>query len=860
MNNPKKKPDDSQSGPDYWSGLDWLKQGNPKQACESFRKAVQANPLNDHAWCMLSKTQLAEGHLDDASMSALKAYIAKPESLPNLLQYADTLINLKSFDQAETILRQAMEAKPETPETHATLGRIFLLQGKTQWALDACKSAMAIDPWCQRAYAVQNTAMAQTHQGICYLTCPDDMANPNLVYSIYSLCHLLNSVGQRSIVFHQKKPYQTKSMGAPPPIHWLDDFPILQKKDTLLLPGVLASKIPSIRHLTCKIILYMTSPDELTENDVQHLRNEKEYYHKVICTDEDHLETIKWITGHQPCRLPEPTSPPTAPIDAFAKKPTALYHSQRTPLAKLMQSTPELSVISLTYPWQDLRAMEWADKIKAFEDSDFLIEFSSSDASLLDCKLALQRGCIPILISPNQSYPNQTWANYCIRLPDQDALTAIKSIADVFNKRRYHDKPVRQMQQEARNSMASRERRDSIIREWCDIFDIPLSSSQPTQEPPKINFHLSNFRCNIPLESPEDIQKAVMWQRVADHLSENKLTEPSVLDINTSSFMPAWLLPPGTVYYGLSHSFHGLSPNLKTATERQFGILADLINPLPEEMSFDILIGLNFGKNECPETFASMIANAIQRVKAGGIILLEIADQQEKLPVIMRTLLKHTEECHIEYVRPWASEAINPQNGNFTAEEMIQSTNELELSLPNLPELHRNALIIAKRAKNTSGIEPSQDTHYRKIGKILVPSNHAVPKVILAGDENEEIDIIIKNIEKNTSLNDCLIIVPNKGTYNRIEQALQSGKINYNNEQSSNGVAMCRPPCDFTKRHKVVIMPCWDGNHWFPDMSEYERSCKLRKLRSLAMNQLIIIASEKRYGSNSELSKHIAEL
>ncbi|WP_263374217.1 tetratricopeptide repeat protein [Granulicella aggregans] len=128
------------------AGAAALRRGDAKEAEESFRRALQANPASADAYLGIGLAELRENLLEDAVRSLSKASELNP-SLPSAHMFDGiALFQMNSFDEAADQLRQEIKLQPKSTEALTWLGIIELQAGHPKQAAVPFDQAGTLSP------------------------------------------------------------------------------------------------------------------------------------------------------------------------------------------------------------------------------------------------------------------------------------------------------------------------------------------------------------------------------------------------------------------------------------------------------------------------------------------------------------------------------------------------------------------------------------------------------------------------------------------------------------------------------------------------------------------------------------------
>lgn len=162
-------------GASLFLGIDYLKLGYPANAIQPLEAALRSQPSNREARralaaCYVDQDQYRQAAEQFRALSSAEAdraealytlgqgYLKLAKHLANLMSRryqnsawanrlaGDLLAESLRWADAALLYRQAVMLDPGQPETHASLGKVYLMQGKAEAAEEQLKGALKLDP------------------------------------------------------------------------------------------------------------------------------------------------------------------------------------------------------------------------------------------------------------------------------------------------------------------------------------------------------------------------------------------------------------------------------------------------------------------------------------------------------------------------------------------------------------------------------------------------------------------------------------------------------------------------------------------------------------------------------------------
>jgi superkiller protein 3 len=119
--------------------------GRYQQAIDYVLRSLEAEPHQPGAWSALGDLYEKVGQYDKSSEAYQTAVSqgAPPETTVN---YADVLIRVGRFREAERLLRETLERDPKMEKAYVTLGKLYNRQSRYAKARNALERAIRLDP------------------------------------------------------------------------------------------------------------------------------------------------------------------------------------------------------------------------------------------------------------------------------------------------------------------------------------------------------------------------------------------------------------------------------------------------------------------------------------------------------------------------------------------------------------------------------------------------------------------------------------------------------------------------------------------------------------------------------------------
>ncbi|MGI6525718.1 MAG: tetratricopeptide repeat protein [Bdellovibrionota bacterium] len=136
----------------YYLGLVLRKEGKNAEALEELSAAIDLKPKLDSAWQERALVKLDLGDIDGAIEDSKKALSLK-EDLQNYLALGTVYTKAQNLEEAEQVLRKAVQFDPKNAAAQARLGDCLSEQGRLEEAQDAFKESVKANPKNGLAFA-----------------------------------------------------------------------------------------------------------------------------------------------------------------------------------------------------------------------------------------------------------------------------------------------------------------------------------------------------------------------------------------------------------------------------------------------------------------------------------------------------------------------------------------------------------------------------------------------------------------------------------------------------------------------------------------------------------------------------------
>jgi tetratricopeptide (TPR) repeat protein len=124
----------------------YRRRGMFDEAREEYSKVLAISPDSVAGLAGLAATDLADGRLEQAQVTARKALARSPEDSEINLQMGEILVAQREYADAEPYLEHSLQARPDLlPRVHALLGEVFARTGRSKEALNELTQGLASD-------------------------------------------------------------------------------------------------------------------------------------------------------------------------------------------------------------------------------------------------------------------------------------------------------------------------------------------------------------------------------------------------------------------------------------------------------------------------------------------------------------------------------------------------------------------------------------------------------------------------------------------------------------------------------------------------------------------------------------------
>ena len=197
-------------------------EGDPRAACEHYRKAVEIAPNYAKAHVNLGIGLAATGDSDGAVQSYRAALAIDTGSAPANYNLATLLYARGELQEAANLLRRALKSKPEFPEAHVALSNVYDSQGEFAAAAASLEAALRQRPDYAGALYNYGILLKKTGRPLEAETAlrraigikPD---YADACYELAVLLHLRGALGEAEGLFRstlERKPDHTEAYSA----------------------------------------------------------------------------------------------------------------------------------------------------------------------------------------------------------------------------------------------------------------------------------------------------------------------------------------------------------------------------------------------------------------------------------------------------------------------------------------------------------------------------------------------------------------------------------------------------------------------------------------------------------------------
>ncbi|RZB29830.1 MAG: hypothetical protein SRB1_02110 [Desulfobacteraceae bacterium Eth-SRB1] len=127
----------------------YVEKGNYRKAVSVLNEATGIDPDNPEGHLLLAEYSFDSGNAHDYTWEFSKnhyetAISLSPENYKYEKAYAVSLTGVKKFEEAEDHMKKAIEKRPNDPELHEALGKIYEQAGKIDLAIDELSKAVSL--------------------------------------------------------------------------------------------------------------------------------------------------------------------------------------------------------------------------------------------------------------------------------------------------------------------------------------------------------------------------------------------------------------------------------------------------------------------------------------------------------------------------------------------------------------------------------------------------------------------------------------------------------------------------------------------------------------------------------------------
>ncbi|MGH9861903.1 MAG: tetratricopeptide repeat protein [Candidatus Acidiferrales bacterium] len=147
----------------YNRGALYLQQGEPAQAIEEYRRALELDPVRNSSHALLASALTAAGRLEEAQDSYRRALELEPAEAAHHNNLAALLVRSHRLKEALYHFQKAVELDPQRAATfHFNMGAALLNAGQATEALPPLRQAARSDPAFPVAQFFLGTALIRT--------------------------------------------------------------------------------------------------------------------------------------------------------------------------------------------------------------------------------------------------------------------------------------------------------------------------------------------------------------------------------------------------------------------------------------------------------------------------------------------------------------------------------------------------------------------------------------------------------------------------------------------------------------------------------------------------------------------------
>lgn len=134
------------SGAEEWlqHGLALARLGDAKAAEDALERSVDLDPFDVDAWVTLGQVRMQMGHAEGALSAFERALEQREDDIDALLGVVSAALVIGDLRLAEEVARRAVDALPEDPESHHSLGVTLQELGRHDEAIETLERAVAL--------------------------------------------------------------------------------------------------------------------------------------------------------------------------------------------------------------------------------------------------------------------------------------------------------------------------------------------------------------------------------------------------------------------------------------------------------------------------------------------------------------------------------------------------------------------------------------------------------------------------------------------------------------------------------------------------------------------------------------------
>jgi len=131
--------------PDY--GIFLFQEGKKEEAIREFERLARQDPNDRMARTRLVAAYQASNRLAEAEKLLADALKKNPNDLDALLQRGELLIGVEKYPEAEADLNKVLHLKPDSPEVHYALAKLYQATGKAQMQRQEFNETLRLNPF-----------------------------------------------------------------------------------------------------------------------------------------------------------------------------------------------------------------------------------------------------------------------------------------------------------------------------------------------------------------------------------------------------------------------------------------------------------------------------------------------------------------------------------------------------------------------------------------------------------------------------------------------------------------------------------------------------------------------------------------